>query len=238
VCALSYFLERSGLLTAGISLVREHAEAMQPPRSLWVPFPLGRPLGSPNDPDFQHRVLAAGLALLHRSKGPVLEDYPEDAPAIEADSAPACPVSFPPPEAGDTWRDRLTREYSSLEPWYELGRTRRGRTLVGVSEIPVRENLLRLADHLDSGQLPSDDLVWLKRAIDDIRSFYLEALTAQPGTYDQNQVDQMVWSETRFGAALAELHQAFSAHPDFKPFARIILPRSAQHHPSTEGKPA
>lgn len=67
--ALSYFLERDGLATTGISLVRENTENMQPPRALWVPFPLGRPLGKPGDAAFQHRVIAAGLALLHREKG-------------------------------------------------------------------------------------------------------------------------------------------------------------------------
>ena len=65
-------------MTTGISLVRENAAAMRPPRMLWVPFPLGRPLGRAGDAEFQHRVIAHGLDLLHRPSGPVLEDYPED----------------------------------------------------------------------------------------------------------------------------------------------------------------
>ena len=36
-------------MTTGISLVRENTASMQPPRALWVPFPLGRPLGVPDD---------------------------------------------------------------------------------------------------------------------------------------------------------------------------------------------
>ena len=71
--ALSHFLESEGLSTTGISLVREHTEAMAPPRSLWVPFPLGRPLGAAGDAAFQHRVIAAALVLLDRPEGPVLE---------------------------------------------------------------------------------------------------------------------------------------------------------------------
>ena len=51
-------------MTTGISLVRENAESMRPPRSLWVSFSLGRPLGVPNDSQFQHRVIAAALNLL------------------------------------------------------------------------------------------------------------------------------------------------------------------------------
>ena len=39
MCALSYFLEREGLITTGISLVRENTASMKPPRALWVSFP-------------------------------------------------------------------------------------------------------------------------------------------------------------------------------------------------------
>ena len=56
---------------------------MQPPRALWVPFPLGRPLGKPGDAPFQQGVIQAALDLLHRQVGPVLEDYPHDAPTID-----------------------------------------------------------------------------------------------------------------------------------------------------------
>ena len=49
---------------------------MQPPRALWVTFQLGRPLGAPDDPALQTRVLRATLRLLEAKSGPVLEDYP------------------------------------------------------------------------------------------------------------------------------------------------------------------
>ena len=70
--ALGHYLESEGIATTGISLVREHTEAMQPPRFLWVPFPLGRPLGAPGDAAFQHRVIRAALSLLEAPAGPVL----------------------------------------------------------------------------------------------------------------------------------------------------------------------
>ena len=62
--ALGHFLEREGLATTGISLVREHTEKVRPPRALWVTFELGRPLGRPDDPPFQQRVVRAALDLL------------------------------------------------------------------------------------------------------------------------------------------------------------------------------
>jgi len=46
-----------------------------PPRALAVPWPLGFPLGAPDDPALQRRVLVAMLELLPRVDVPVLEDF-------------------------------------------------------------------------------------------------------------------------------------------------------------------
>lgn len=77
---LGHSIEEAGIATTQISLIREHTEAIKPPRALWVPFELGRPFGMPGDADFQKRVLRRVLALLEAESGPVLEDYPEEAP--------------------------------------------------------------------------------------------------------------------------------------------------------------
>ena len=83
--ALAHYFEDEGIATTGISLVREHTAGYRPPRFLWVPFPLGRPFGAPDEPAFQSRVLRAALALLERDDGPViLEDFPDDAPLAPA----------------------------------------------------------------------------------------------------------------------------------------------------------
>ena len=78
--ALSHYLEREGIPTTQISLIREHTEIIRPPRALWVPFELGRPLGAPENPELQHRVLLAALELLDAPEGPLLVDFPEEAP--------------------------------------------------------------------------------------------------------------------------------------------------------------
>ncbi len=58
--ALANFIERAGVATASISLIREQSEAVRPPRALWVPFALGRPLGSADDlRTFHHEAIAA-----------------------------------------------------------------------------------------------------------------------------------------------------------------------------------
>ena len=215
-------------MTTGISLVRENTESMQPPRALWVSFPLGRPLGKPADAAFQHRVIGAALNLLNEEKGPVLVDYPEDSPTVAGDNAPACPVSFAKPVAeADTWEAALLNELQTLTPWHDLGRRRRnGRTLVGASEFSMVENLRKLGQLLDNNSLPAAELKWFKAAIEDAKAFYIEALTAQPGDYDHNQIEQIYWRETRMGAATIMYAERFLKHPELAAFARIIAPRN------------
>ena len=42
-----------------------------------------------------------------------------------------------------------------------------------------------LAILLDENKMPSDN-TWLKYAVEDIKAFYYEAMTAQPGDYDSD----------------------------------------------------
>ena len=70
-------LERNGIATVALALLREIVERVRPPRALFVPFPLGFPLGRPDDPDLQRRVLEAALALLDdpEASPPLLRDF-------------------------------------------------------------------------------------------------------------------------------------------------------------------
>ena len=229
--ALSYFLERDGIMTTGISLVRENTESMQPPRALWVSFPLGRPLGMPQDAGFQLEVIDAALDLLNRSTGPVLADFPKDVPPLESDGLAACPVAFPKisDNQGTTWAIVLTQEFELLEPWYELGLRRRdGRTLVGIAPQTPAENIARLGRHLDEEDVPTD-LVWLKTAVEDLKAYYSEAMSAQPGEYDYKAQQNLFWQDTSLGAAIIKLFWYFQ-HSDNnagKLFARALAPREA-----------
>ena len=67
-------VEREGISTTCVMLLREIAEVLRPPRALVVPFPFGYPLGAPDDAALQHRVIDAALALLPRGDVPVLEE--------------------------------------------------------------------------------------------------------------------------------------------------------------------
>lgn len=206
--ALGHYLEREGVPTAQISLIREQTAAIRPPRALWVPFMLGRPFGAPNEPDFQRRVLQMLLSLFERTAGPVLEDFPDEAPAAdEQEGGFACPVSFaPPPTKAGSLAQALREEIAQLAPWYDLARKRRGRTTVGVFGATVTEAARHVASYLDGAPAAAPVADWsagmaVKRACDDIKAYYYEALAAQPGNLAPKAMEAWFWHETVAGRA-------------------------------------
>jgi hypothetical protein len=56
-------IEKAGIPTVCLSLLREVAERVRPPRTLFVPFPIGYPLGAPDHPELQHSIIRAALNL-------------------------------------------------------------------------------------------------------------------------------------------------------------------------------
>jgi len=76
VCLIAAEIERRGIATVCVVLLREIAEKVRPPRALAVPFPHGYPLGAPNDAAKQREVMVAAMELLEREgRGPVVEDF-------------------------------------------------------------------------------------------------------------------------------------------------------------------
>ena len=70
-------LERQGISTVAVQLLRYVAEKMRPPRALAVPFRHGYPLGKPDDPGHQRAVIEAALKMLEDQslKPPAIVDY-------------------------------------------------------------------------------------------------------------------------------------------------------------------
>jgi len=236
VGALSHYLEREGVATAHISLIREQTAAIRPPRALWVPFMLGRPLGAPNDPDFQRRVLHALLTLFERTAGPVLEDFPEDAPvSLEAEGGFACPVSFvAAPLQADELGRAMCEEIAQLVPWYELAKKRRGRTTVGVFGATVEEAAHHVSAYLQGSPEKPPMPDWstgmaVKRACDDIKTFYYEAVAAQPGNLAPAAIENWFWRETAAARALLAMRDIClnSDDPSLKPLGKqSLIPRA------------
>lgn len=201
--ALAHFFEGEGVATTQISLIRLHTEIIKPPRALWVPFEMGRPLGVPNDPEFQKRVLLAALKLLEADSGPVLEDFREDAPASERTvTVLSCPVNFARVEVDLTEAERLCsalkREMASLRTWYDTSVRERGRTTVGVSRLDLDYIAGFICSFLkgDVPENPRDDVsiaYTLKLAVDDLKAFYFEGITAQPGQESPSSEALLDW---------------------------------------------
>ncbi len=69
-------LEEKGIRTVCLSNLQEIMEQVRPPRWLALPFPLGFPLGRPNDPELQLRVLRRAFQMLEEpGPGPVQRAY-------------------------------------------------------------------------------------------------------------------------------------------------------------------
>lgn len=219
--ALGHYLEAEGIPTAGISLIRLHTEKIRPPRALWVPFELGRPLGIPNDPAFQTRVLRALLGLFDAKSGPVLADYPEDAPGTGASdmSGMACAIRFDRPEAEETLETSLHREIRELQPWYDRAVEQRKRTTFGASQLPIEDVAAFLLQwqhepptmSLDSAQTPE---ALLKLAAEDLKVFYFEALAGQPAPMSGKLAADWFWGETSAARLFVALRERCLADSD------------------------
>ena len=216
--ALGHYLEEEGIATVAISLVREHTEAMKPPRALWVPFVLGRPFGIPNDAQFQRRVLLAALRLLEKPSGPVLEDFTEEAPAPTGDDAEAfvCPVSFAPTVAEGNVAAEFQREIAELSTWHELTMNRRGRTTATLSGLSIAEAAKFVSELSENDAIPSyrkdlDILPAVRLVCHDIRAYYLESVAAQPGAKAAAEAEEWFWTKTAAGKTMFRLRETCNA---------------------------
>lgn len=209
--------------------MRENTASLEPPRALWVSFPLGRPLGIPGDAAFQIQVMISALDLFNRPNGPVLEDYVAELahPDVEAEIA-ACPISFrkTSPKKSD-WTARIEEELNTLKPWHDISRSnRKGYSLSGLNESNQKELTGKLGGMLENKVIPPNELVWLKRAIEELKFFYMEAMTAQPGNLSHEALDSIFWQDSVLGAALIQCHQILVKQGQ-KEIARIIASRQA-----------
>jgi D-proline reductase (dithiol) PrdB len=59
-------IEKAGVPTVSVTTLAEVTARVRPPRALAVDRPLGYPLGYPNDPPAQTRIIEAALSLLMR----------------------------------------------------------------------------------------------------------------------------------------------------------------------------
>jgi len=240
VSAIGWYLEAQGIATVSISLIREHSVALKAPRALWVPFILGRPLGAPNEPAFQHRVLKEALDLLQETNWPVLKDFNEEAPADELgfySENLVCPVSFPTKTVEGDLQASLLNEIAQLQAWYSLAKQVKGGTTTGITGCTPEELGSFIASWLtDSPNQSLKSLSYLPAAIlklatDELKAFYYEAKSVQPGKHTFMSIQDWFWFETSAGEIFLQLKEKVSnlEDPTFKGLATTsLVPRVIQ----------
>jgi hypothetical protein len=187
-------------------------------------------------------VLLALLTLFDAPSGPVLEDFPEDAPADPGDAAGyACPVSFErAPRAGDDPAAELLDEIAQLAVWHEEARRRRGRSTVGIAGMPVEASARLIGAFLQGGAVasPMPDVplgTLLKRCCDDVKTYYFEAAGAQPGQLSARAIDRWFWHDTAAGRNFVRLREVGLGHAD--PSVRAAVERSLVPRSVLESRP-
>jgi hypothetical protein len=218
---LARVLEANGIATTSISLVREQTEAVKPPRALWVPFPFGYALGRPNDPELQHRVLRAALALLDEPSGPVLRDLPDslepgDEPPALIQASGVAPASHVALDLDAEMADMVRGHAQWLA---QSG----GRTAIGLTGTPPErlggaarflEEFSRGVDSEPDGRpdgMPLPDFV--RYCADDLKALYAEAyMASKPGGGDD--IARWLWGETALGQVLRRVRDRLDASAD------------------------
>jgi hypothetical protein len=230
VGTLASVLEAAGIATVALSLIRQQVETTQPPRALHCEFPLGRPLGRPNDPVFQRRVLDAALVLLDEPEGPVLVDFPEE---ITDDSDTPLVCTIPPADTGDVHPAEV--EARGLLPAWRRSTVMYGRSSVG--KVVVAEDVpgvvgifARIADGEGWQEvgLPGDPT----KAAADVRNFYEEAaLSLTEAVPGARQAETWFVDHTAAGDVIQRARVAMKEQDAGFYYWYYLLPATQHHDP-------
>ena len=222
--ALAHYLEAEGVPAVAISLIRLHTEKVRPPRALWVPFELGRPLGAPKDSTFQTRVIAAALGLLEAASGPVvLQDFPDNDPtAVDVPHwQPPFDLTAGMPDLADgpALDGALRQEVLAIAPFQKRFVASNGRTTIGLSGLTIDECAAGLAASLAGAPPASRDpavspVQALRWAIDDLKAYYLEAMSADGATPSSRQMQAWFWDRTLAARLIIALRRQLLASED------------------------
>lgn len=178
-------------------------------------------------------VLRTLLGLFKEPSGPVLADYPVDAPDHgDGDAAWTCALPLPPLEQAASRREQLTQalqaEAGFLLPWFEEGLSKRGRTLFGTSGLSYERvpEMLAFVAAFAADETPEPLagmeqplMASLRPVVDDLKTFYQEAAAEQPGATAPNPYAMNRWfyHETRLGQALYDIRDVLTARSEALP---------------------
>jgi len=163
------------------------------------------------------------LRLLEAPAGPVLADFPREAPvspvSMEEPVMLACPFLPAQDEGSLTETERRCRTFKaemvSLRPWYELALKKNNRTTVGVSKLDMESlgNFICAFLTESTPKNPQKEIPLafeLRYAADDLKAYYYEAMLVQPGigTPSSDTLAKWFWGETLAGEMLFAVRDA------------------------------
>ncbi|MBW2619028.1 MAG: hypothetical protein JRC92_09150, partial [Deltaproteobacteria bacterium] len=135
-----------------------------------------------------------------------------------------CPVSFEAKKAdlspAERLREAIAAEVAELRSWYDLGLEKRGRTSARTSGLEIEAVVDFIAAFLDQPPLnPRPELNLaevLKLATEDLKAFYYEAATAQPGQagLSPQKLADWFWSGTEAARLLKAVRKATKGADD------------------------
>ena len=229
MCGLAHFFESQGFATVLVGFVREHIEMIKPARALWLNFPMGRPLGKPNDPEYQKWVIRSAFKLFEKSSGPVLEDFPDIIPVKNGRMGYALPVDLvlKVSDIGNVNQllDEVQKEVSNLLPDYHKAKGALGRTTVGASEIPILDFAPYIAEFA-RGKKPKSQrkglpaVPQLKLVVEDLAAVFTETRMYLDGIDDFEILGKWFWEETKAGRLLLAV-EAVSLESEDKVLRKI-----------------
>ena len=196
---LAHYFESEGLSTVLVGFVREHIEAIKPPRSLFLDFPMGRGMGTPNAPAFQKKVIRAAFDLFDAPAGPVIADFPEVIPVKDGRMGYALPpelvLSVDDIGGVEAVLAEVTAEMEALRPDYDTAVAERGRTTVGASGLAIEDFAPFVAGFLD-GEIPQSPrkgmpaITLLKLVVEDLEAYFTEPRTHRDNNDDLELIER------------------------------------------------
>jgi hypothetical protein len=194
-------------------------------------------------PAFPSSVLKHVLRLLEAPNGPVLEDFPVDAPDIkDQPEQVACPVNFNIKKENlsstEILLDSFAAEFSQIKTWYDVALSKNKRTTTGVSGLSP-EDALEFISSFVSGETDDKKLKetkvsdMLRMVAEDIKAFYFEGVSAQPGQpTDSKTLGDWFWAETYAARVINEVRK-ISLKDGSKEMGLLgtllLVPRSQMH---------
>ncbi len=226
VSTLAHIFEAHGIATVTIGSIREQLYNTRPPRGLFCDFPLGRPLGKPNDAAFQTDVIRAAVGLL-ASPAAVIQDYPE---RIEDTTAEVLVCPLPPAYGADV--HPAVAEAKGLRGAYDRAISRHGNR-AGAARIVDADGI---AEAIGAFVKIADGTPWKEagvpgipaRVAQDIRGYYelaaMELVEHTPAAWAGYR-----WyrDQTRTGEVIKQAQQAMKAAGVKDGLWRFLLPLDA-----------